>query len=327
MAIRFACPNCNKVFSTGDETAGRRAKCNRCGCSFIIPRPALPVAKPLPPANDPGDRETANLRVLLEAGQQQVAGNLAKNILARDVSNGLAWAAMASVVPSLQEMIKCFEKATEYAPHDELVAAARASAARRCLEAGQEDLAFRNEIGLRDNDRCSQAFVNARVALMLDPNVRDDVTNMVLDLASGFRFYTLDLWRQFLGDELLVEYFEPQPGNPGHIQLKAEYSQALEELEQNEDVVIYVCWEGKWGLIDATVTVTFDGQSTQASFCDGFQIPVETYPGEHTLSVKLGIRGTQTYQLNFPKGGEYRIDLKYSETWGNFKKDCDIYDL
>ena len=46
MAIEFRCTNCNKLLRTGDETAGRQAKCPDCGTVMTIPAAAGPQAQP-----------------------------------------------------------------------------------------------------------------------------------------------------------------------------------------------------------------------------------------------------------------------------------------
>jgi hypothetical protein len=36
--IRFACPGCNKVYSAGDELAGRKTSCKQCGAIVVVPQ-------------------------------------------------------------------------------------------------------------------------------------------------------------------------------------------------------------------------------------------------------------------------------------------------
>lgn len=50
MPIEFRCSDCNKLLRTGDDTAGRQAKCPECGAIMEIPSPgAQPVGSPAPP--------------------------------------------------------------------------------------------------------------------------------------------------------------------------------------------------------------------------------------------------------------------------------------
>ena len=44
MAIEFRCSQCNKLLRTGDDTAGKQAKCPECGA--IMPIPAAVAAAP-----------------------------------------------------------------------------------------------------------------------------------------------------------------------------------------------------------------------------------------------------------------------------------------
>jgi uncharacterized membrane protein len=48
--IEFQCSNCGKLLRTGDDTAGKRAKCPKCGAVMTIPTPGTLVAPPQPPA-------------------------------------------------------------------------------------------------------------------------------------------------------------------------------------------------------------------------------------------------------------------------------------
>ena len=62
MPIEFRCSECNKLLRTGDDTAGRQAKCPECGVIMDIPsvssEPSGPTA-PLPPQNAPSDSDAA----------------------------------------------------------------------------------------------------------------------------------------------------------------------------------------------------------------------------------------------------------------------------
>ena len=49
MPIEFQCSNCGKLLRTGDDTAGKRAKCPKCGAVMTIPTPGTHVAPPQPP--------------------------------------------------------------------------------------------------------------------------------------------------------------------------------------------------------------------------------------------------------------------------------------
>jgi len=49
MPIEFQCSNCGKLLRTGDDTAGKRAKCPKCGAVMTIPTPGTLVAPPQPP--------------------------------------------------------------------------------------------------------------------------------------------------------------------------------------------------------------------------------------------------------------------------------------
>ena len=50
MPIEFRCSECNKLLRTGDDTAGRQAKCPECGAIMDIPSPGTqPVGPPDPP--------------------------------------------------------------------------------------------------------------------------------------------------------------------------------------------------------------------------------------------------------------------------------------
>jgi hypothetical protein len=52
MAIDFRCTNCGKLLRTGDDTAGKRAKCPDCGTVLTIPAAGAPV--PMPGGAIPG---------------------------------------------------------------------------------------------------------------------------------------------------------------------------------------------------------------------------------------------------------------------------------
>ena len=53
MAIEFRCTQCNKLLRTGDDTAGKRAKCPDCGTVLTIPAAAPPPAEPAPSVPPP----------------------------------------------------------------------------------------------------------------------------------------------------------------------------------------------------------------------------------------------------------------------------------
>jgi phage FluMu protein Com len=57
MPIEFRCSECNKLLRTGDDTAGRQAKCPECGAIMHIPSPGTesvgPPAPPTPPQDTP----------------------------------------------------------------------------------------------------------------------------------------------------------------------------------------------------------------------------------------------------------------------------------
>jgi len=54
MAIEFRCPNCQKLLRTGDDTAGRQAKCPQCGTITTIPAAGVgPGGSPPPPSPPP----------------------------------------------------------------------------------------------------------------------------------------------------------------------------------------------------------------------------------------------------------------------------------
>lgn len=48
MAIEFRCDQCGKLLRTGDETAGKQAKCPSCGTVQAIPLPGAPGSAPAP---------------------------------------------------------------------------------------------------------------------------------------------------------------------------------------------------------------------------------------------------------------------------------------
>lgn len=49
MPIEFHCTNCDRLLRTGDDTAGKQAKCPECGEIMSIPASTLPGALPPPP--------------------------------------------------------------------------------------------------------------------------------------------------------------------------------------------------------------------------------------------------------------------------------------
>lgn len=51
MPIEFRCGQCGKLLRTGDETAGKQAKCPACGA--VQPIPASLSSTPLPPGGEP----------------------------------------------------------------------------------------------------------------------------------------------------------------------------------------------------------------------------------------------------------------------------------
>jgi len=50
MPIEFRCSACSKLLRTGDDTAGRQAKCPECGAIMDIPSPGTPPVGPSAPA-------------------------------------------------------------------------------------------------------------------------------------------------------------------------------------------------------------------------------------------------------------------------------------
>jgi hypothetical protein len=57
MPIRVACPSCAKSLSAPDDTAGRKAKCPKCGSSFVVPGPLLDSAQDVLPDPPPAQNE------------------------------------------------------------------------------------------------------------------------------------------------------------------------------------------------------------------------------------------------------------------------------
>ncbi len=53
--IRFACPNCNKVYKANDDQEGKKSLCKQCGCYVLIPKPITEglTGVPLPPEDVP----------------------------------------------------------------------------------------------------------------------------------------------------------------------------------------------------------------------------------------------------------------------------------
>jgi phage FluMu protein Com len=56
MPIEFRCTQCNKLLRTGDDTAGKQAKCPECGAVMTVP---LPDQGPVPPSRTMGSFEAA----------------------------------------------------------------------------------------------------------------------------------------------------------------------------------------------------------------------------------------------------------------------------
>lgn len=56
MPIEFRCTQCNKLLRTGDDTAGRQAKCPECGTVMAIP---VPDQQPVPPSQPMGGFQAA----------------------------------------------------------------------------------------------------------------------------------------------------------------------------------------------------------------------------------------------------------------------------
>lgn len=50
MSISFACPSCEFVIKTGDEFAGRKAKCPKCSAPIVVPAASAVAAEPAAPA-------------------------------------------------------------------------------------------------------------------------------------------------------------------------------------------------------------------------------------------------------------------------------------
>jgi DNA-directed RNA polymerase subunit RPC12/RpoP len=53
MAIEFRCTKCNKLLRTGDDTAGKHARCPECGEVLLIPAGGTPFSAPLPSSSPP----------------------------------------------------------------------------------------------------------------------------------------------------------------------------------------------------------------------------------------------------------------------------------
>ncbi len=58
MPIEFQCSNCGKPLRTADNTAGKLAKCPKCGAVMTIPSPGGDVAEPPPPVSPPGAQQS-----------------------------------------------------------------------------------------------------------------------------------------------------------------------------------------------------------------------------------------------------------------------------
>jgi hypothetical protein len=99
MAIRFACPNCNKTFTSADDTVGKRAKCGKCGIFFVIPADASRVAKKATPSEPP--RDTFDAGVTMRPRQPPRAQPLAPG---RDeFDTGATLAPKRPTAPPLQD--------------------------------------------------------------------------------------------------------------------------------------------------------------------------------------------------------------------------------
>lgn len=57
MPIEFRCTQCNKLLRTGDDTAGKQAKCPECGAVMTVP---LPDQAAVPPSQPAGGFEAAS---------------------------------------------------------------------------------------------------------------------------------------------------------------------------------------------------------------------------------------------------------------------------
>ena len=53
MSIEFRCSQCNKLLRTGDDTAGKQAKCPECGTIQAVPQPGTTTAGPGGPSGPP----------------------------------------------------------------------------------------------------------------------------------------------------------------------------------------------------------------------------------------------------------------------------------
>lgn len=90
---------------------------------------------------------------------------------------------------------------------------------------------------------------------------------------------------------------------------------------------VQIIWAGQWMLFDASVAVRLDGQPVgQGSFKKGFRFVVETDPGQHTLGVKLPLRGEKQIVIDLPDVQCYGVELVYNAVWGTFG-DCTIRPL
>jgi phage FluMu protein Com len=71
MPIEFRCTSCGKLLRTGDDTAGKQAKCPACGEVVTIPHPASTSAEftPLPPES--GEQQSPFGAVPPPSGKQQ----------------------------------------------------------------------------------------------------------------------------------------------------------------------------------------------------------------------------------------------------------------
>ncbi|MHC4177835.1 MAG: hypothetical protein ACYSWU_10025 [Planctomycetota bacterium] len=60
MAIDFRCTQCNKLLRTGDDTAGKQAKCPECGAIVAIPAAGTAPPGDVPPAPPPPGAEAGS---------------------------------------------------------------------------------------------------------------------------------------------------------------------------------------------------------------------------------------------------------------------------
>jgi hypothetical protein len=276
---------------------------------------------PIPPKSSTVDA----IVIFLETKQFKEAEALALETIAREPTNAVAWAARArcQVNASIQsgDLSQVFESArlaNKFGSKDNTVTTIQAATAR-------EYARHAAELAKVAEDTLSQynfllCLECCRIVCYLTPQIERSVFGIAVrafnELTAKGVILLVAKMKESLGEELFKKH------------LSFAVSKEIEMVKATAlSIAGTVVWEGWKGLAlgDVLSGVVIDGKLLgNVSVVKGFRLPFRATLGVHELALKVPIKSSVKYRLEFKQPGNYIVSVKYSKLWGNWDKQCEL---